>query len=109
MLFYIPKVMLKDIEIRLLFVGYAYCLGGVVDVVSGSLRGMGASVLPMIISVFGVCGVRILWIYTVFQMPQFHTPQCLYSSYGISYIVTLAVLLAAFLTIFRRQSSLKTV
>jgi len=55
-----------------------------VDVVSGSLRGMGASVLPMIISVFGVCGVRILWIYTIFQMPQFHTPQCLYSSYGIS-------------------------
>jgi len=93
--------------IRLLFVGYAYCLGGVVDVVSGSLRGMGASVLPMIISVFGVCGVRILWIYTIFQMPKFHTPQCLYSSYGISYIVTLAVLLVIFLIIFKRQSSLK--
>ena len=92
--------------IRLRYVGYAYCIGGIVDVISGALRGMGTSVLPMLISVFGVCGVRIMWIYTIFQIPRYHIPQCLYSSYGISYIITLVVMVISFTFVFRKKSGI---
>ena len=43
----------------------------------------------IIISVLGICGLRILWIYTIFQIPALHTPQCLFLSYPISWIVTM--------------------
>ena len=52
------------------------------------LRGMGVSLAPMIISVLGICGFRILWIYTIFQLPAFHTPSWLYLSYPISWTLT---------------------
>ena len=57
-----------------------YFLCGLMDVSTGALRGLGASVSPMIISVLGVCGIRIGWIATIFQIPRFHTPESLYSS-----------------------------
>ncbi len=81
-----------------------YCLCGMMDVSTGALRGMGASVAPMIISVLGVCGIRIGWIYTIFQIPQFHTPQCLYYSYAFSWTVTFLIQMAAFFVVFRRET-----
>ena len=64
--------------------------------------GIGASFVPMMISILGVCGLRIVWIYTIFQIPQYHTPQCLYLSYLVSWVITFIVQLAAFLIVFRR-------
>ncbi len=90
--------------IRLTFICIPYFLCGLMDVSTGALRGMGASLVPMIISVLGVCGIRILWIYTVFQIPQFHTPQCLYFSYTVSWSVTFLCQLAAFIYVYRKQS-----
>ena len=81
-----------------------YCLCGMMDVSTGALRGMGASVAPMIISVLGVCGIRIGWIYTIFQIPQFHTPQCLYYSYAFSWAVTFIIQMIAFFVVFRRET-----
>lgn len=81
-----------------------YFLCGLMDVSTGALRGMGASVSPMIISVLGVCGVRIGWIATIFQIPQFHTPQCLYSSYIFSWTLTFLIQLYAFVKIYRKQT-----
>ena len=49
---------------------------------TGALRGLGVSLAPMIISVLGVCGIRLVWIYTVFE--AYPTPDCLYLSYGVS-------------------------
>jgi len=72
------------------------------DVTTGALRGIGASFVPMMISILGVCGLRIVWIYTIFQIPQYHTPQCLYLSYLVSWVITFIVQLAAFLIVFRR-------
>lgn len=80
-----------------------YCLCGMMDVSTGALRGMGASVAPMIISVLGVCGIRIGWIYTLFQIPQFHTPQCLYYSYAVSWAVTFLIQMVAFFVVYRRN------
>ena len=90
--------------IRMGYICLPYFLCGIMDVTTGALRGMGASFVPMLISVLGVCGVRIGWIYTVFQMPQYHTPQCLYFSYAISWLTTGLCQLAAFLGVYRKHS-----
>ena len=85
--------------IRFTYVTLPYFLLGLLDVSTGALRGYGQSVGPMIISVLGICGIRVLWVYTVFQIPAFHSPQWLYLSYPISWVVTLAVQMALFLHI----------
>lgn len=90
--------------IRLAYICLPYFLCGLMDVSTGALRGMGASIAPMVISVLGVCGIRIGWISTIFQMPQFHTPQCLYFSYTISWSITFLVQLASFLRIYRKYT-----
>ena len=74
------------------------------DVTIGALRGMGASLSPMIISVLGVCGVRIGWIATIFQIPRFHTPECLYSSYIFSWTLTFLIQLFVFVKIYRKHT-----
>lgn len=89
--------------IRMGYICLPYFLCGLMDVTTGALRGMGASFVPMLICVLGVCGVRITWIYTVFRIPQYHTPQCLYFSYAISWLVTALCQLAAFLAVYRRH------
>ena len=82
--------------IRLSYICLPYFLCGLMDVSTGALRGMGASIAPMVISVLGVCGLRVAWIYTVFQIPQFHTPQCLYLSYIVSWSATFLIQIIAF-------------
>ena len=89
--------------IRLAYFALPYFLCALMDVTTGALRGMGASVTPMLISVLGVCGIRILWIYTIFQVPQYHTPQCLYASYPISWAITFACHLTAFFLVYRKR------
>ena len=74
------------------------------DVCNGGLRGMGASFSPMVMSVLGVCGIRLGWIFTIFQIPRFHTPQCLYSSYLVSWTVTFILLLIAFMVLYRKHT-----
>ena len=90
--------------VRLTFLCIPYFLCGLMDVSTGALRGMGASMAPMIISVLGVCGIRIGWISTIFQMPQFHTPQCLYASYTVSWVATFTCQMIAFLLIYRKRA-----
>lgn len=88
---------------RLAYIALPYFLCALMDVTTGSLRGIGASVTPMLISVLGICGIRILWIYTIFQIPAFHTPECLYLSYSISWILTFLVQLIAFFIIYKKR------
>ncbi len=90
--------------VRLSIIARFYFLCGLMDVSTGALRGLGASVSPMIISVLGVCGIRIGWIATIFQIPRFHTPQCLYSSYIFSWTVTFLIQMYAFLKIYRKHT-----
>ena len=80
----------------------AYCLGGVMNVVSGILRGIGSSVLPMAVTIGGVCLFRVVWIFTIFQIPEFHTLTSLYISYPISYTITLLVQAVALILILRK-------
>ena len=85
--------------IRLTYVTLPYVMLGLMDVSTGALRGYGKSLTPMIISVLGICGIRVLWVSTVFQIPAFHTPQWLYISYPISWFVTLVAQTIFFLRI----------
>ena len=88
---------------RMLYVCIPYFILGLMDVTTGVLRGLGSSLTPMVISVLGVCGFRIAWIYTVFA--AHHTPDTLFVSYPISWGLTFAIQFAAFLWIYRKYSS----
>ena len=88
--------------IRVAWMSLPYFILGLMDVSTGGLRGYGESLAPMIISVLGVCGLRVFWIYTVFQIPAYHTPQCLYLSYPVSWVLTFAIQLAFFLRLIRK-------
>ena len=61
-------------------------------------------------AVLGICGIRVLWVYTVFQLPAFHSPQWLYISYPVSWFVTLVVQTVFFLRVRQRflNSSVET-
>ena len=89
--------------LRMSLVCIPYFICGMMDATTGSLRGLGVSVLPMIISVLGVCVMRIGWIYTIFRIPQFHTPQGLLISYPISWAVTFRAQFTAFMIVLRKQ------
>ena len=89
--------------LRMSVVCLTYFLCGLMDTTTGALRGMGASLTPMMISVLGVCGVRIGWLMTIFQMPQFHSPKWLYISYPVSWAFTFAAHFIAFTVVYRRR------
>ncbi len=89
--------------IRMLYLCVPYFLCGLMDVSTGAIRGMGVSLAPMIISVLGICGFRILWIYTIFQIPAYHTPAWLYLSYPISWAITFAAQFIVFRSIVAKR------
>lgn len=86
---------------RMLYLCVPYFTLGIMDVTTGVLRGLGSSVTPMIISILGVCGIRIGWIYTFFRAE--HTPEMLYISYPISWVATFLFEFLAFVIIYRRR------
>lgn len=88
---------------RLKFMVVPYFLCGIMDTTTGSMRGIGSSVIPMIITVVGVCVMRIVWIYTVFALPQYHTFSGLFISYPISWLLTFAALFISFTVVMRRK------
>ena len=86
--------------IRIYYVCLPYFICGIMDVLVGSLRGMGYSVLPMLATVIGVCGIRITWIYTVFAFNR--SLETLYISYPISWAATTCVELICLIIIRRK-------
>jgi putative MATE family efflux protein len=88
---------------RIIIIGTTYFLCGIMDTFANSLRGIGYSVLPMIVSLLGVCGIRILWIYTIFPIESFHNIQGLTISYPISWVVTAIVHFICFVILFKKM------
>ena len=72
--------------VRLNVIASTYFICGIMDVLSGIMRGMGAALVPMVVSVLGACAFRIFWIYAI--LPQFGTLNALYVSYPISWVLT---------------------
>lgn len=78
-------------------------ISGLSNTTTGALQGLGESRTTMIISVLGMVIVRLGWIYTIFQLPQFHSPFWLFISYPLSWVVTLIGQLIAFRILFRKH------
>ena len=88
--------------VRMTYIMIPYFLCGLMDVTTGLIRGLGSSVLPMLITVLGVVGIRLGWIYIVFRIPQYHSIKSLYLSYAISWLATFGVELIVFLILMRK-------
>ena len=87
---------------RLQYVGLPYFRCGLMEVAQGAVRGMGISFSPMIISLIGVCGLRVVWIYTVFE--AYRSLDTLFASYMVSWLlVTVAVSVIFFVAVRKRE------
>ena len=87
---------------RLRLICSLFVLCGLMDVMGNIIRGLGHSFLPMIITLIGACGIRILWIKTIFEVSKFHTCETIYISYPISWIATFIALFISFLFIIKK-------
>lgn len=88
--------------LRLTLLASTYVLCGYMEVFTGVMRGVGSSLAPMLITIFGVCGLRVAWIYLIFPLPYFHNLQWLFVSYPISWGATLLCQMIACTVILRR-------
>lgn len=94
-----PDVIQCGLEI-LAITTVPYFLCGIMDLLPGALRGMGRSAVPMVLSVIGTVGIRILWVYVFF--PQHRSLYFLFISYPGSWIVTIAMQAVCFIFV-RKQ------
>lgn len=88
---------------RLRFVVTFQIINAVIDITSGSMRGLGYSAVPALISVAGVCGLRLVWVYTVFA--AHHDFITLMAAYPVSWIVTAAAILVSYFILRKRAFS----
>ena len=88
--------------IRIRIICSIYFLCGIMDVIVGSLRGLGYSTMPAIVSLLGACVFRLIWLATVFQFDQWHTVQTIYYSYPISWILTFSVHVVCYIIVKRK-------
>lgn len=86
--------------IRMKFIFSTYFLCGIMEVLVGCLRGLGRSILPMIVSLLGACGLRVLWIFTVFRAHR--SLESIYISYPISWFITACVHLICLLFVMKK-------
>ncbi|MBQ6807011.1 MAG: MATE family efflux transporter [Lachnospiraceae bacterium] len=96
-----PEVMEAGMG-RLQIICGTYALCGMMDVMVGSLRGLGYSIMPMIVSLIGACGLRLLWIFTFFRMEPFHTIESLYLTYPVSWMITFLTHVICFIIVRRK-------
>lgn len=104
---YLLRIYSPDAEViafgltRMRWIALPYFLCGIMDTLVGMLRGLGYAIVPMIVSIIGACGFRILWIVTVFA--EFHSLEVLYSSYPISWLLTGGTHLICYLVIWHKM------
>lgn len=87
--------------VRLKYICGPYFLCGMMDVMVGILRGLGRSVIPTIVSMIGACGLRLVWIFTIFAEEKYHTTRMLYLSYPLSWSITTLAHVICFLIVWR--------
>ena len=93
-----PEVIGYGIE-RMWIACMPYFLCGLMDTACGSIRGLGYSIAPTLVSLAGACGLRIIWIYTIFR--AHHSLVVLYLSYPVSWAVTFTAHIICFIVFFR--------
>ena len=109
-----PLLSLFNTDAAVISIGYvrlfyiqAFCLVEVVlENVSGAMRGYGNSLIPAVITLFGICGTRVTWVYTVFAgNPTF---DCLMMVFPLSWIVTVVILSVAYVWFLRHLPKWET-
>lgn len=98
-----PELAYRSGQDRLLLVCLPYFLCGIMDVMTGALRGLGCSTPPMLITVLGVCGSRLLYIYTLFRLEPFHNLRSLMFTYPMSWLLTFLAELICFIFVWRKM------
>lgn len=94
-----PEVIQCGMEV-LLYTTVTYFMCGLMDLFPGALRGMGHSAVPMILSVIGTVGTRIVWIFLVF--PAHRSLDILFISYPASWIITIILQVICFLSVRKK-------
>jgi len=96
------KLAITQGVIRIQFICGTYGICGLMDSIGANTRGLGYATVPSVVTMFGACILRIVWILSVFQMPQYHTLNCLFAAYPGSWAVT-ALMLAVCYIIIRKK------
>ncbi len=94
-----PRVISCGMEV-LTYTTLTYFLCGIMDLLPGSLRGMGYSSVPMILSIIGTVGTRIVWIFGIF--PNHRSLDILFISYPVSWIITIVLQVICFYFVRRK-------
>ena len=79
--------------VRLKFIFMSYIFSTIYECMSGYMRGFGISLTPALLTIFGVCGTRIIWIYTVFPASQ--TFETIMQVYPISLAINMVLIFCA--------------
>ena len=85
---------------RLHIMAFSYCVSAFMDCAIAASRGLGKTIVPTIVVIFGSCVFRIIWVYTIFA--QFHTIFSLYSLYVCSWTITAILETVYFLHIYQK-------
>ncbi len=88
--------------IRILILISAELVNVVIEILSGAMRGHGQSLIPAIVSLVGICGVRILWVYTVFPFSRTFTT--IMAAYPLSWAITALVLAVSYFMVMRKMT-----
>ena len=91
-----PEVIAYGLE-RMLLVCVPYFTCGIMNIFVGAMRGLGSSLTPMVVSIFGVCVLRVVWIYTIFPLDRTFT--MLFLSYPVTWVVTTLIEIVCFIVI----------
>ncbi|MBQ7332942.1 MAG: MATE family efflux transporter [Clostridia bacterium] len=94
--------------IRLSIVSTLYFMCGLMETLSGAIRGLGSSLPPTIVSLIGACAFRVIWILTVFRIPKYHTLEGIYISYPISWMLTITAHAITFIIVYKRKKKQHT-
>lgn len=97
-----PEV-IKVAVSRMWVIGATYFLCGIMDCSANSLRGLGYSMRPMLITLFGACGLRILYLLTFYRLEPFHTYQSIFVSYPLSWFITFIALGIMLILVLRKN------
>ena len=87
---------------KVIFTTYYLC--GIMDSMANSIRGMGHSLMPVIVTIFGACIFRLIWLFTFFQIPAFHTPLVIFLSYPLSWTITYIAHLICYKKILKKYT-----
>ena len=94
-----PRVISCGMEV-LTYTTLTYFLCGIMDLLPGALRGMGYSSVPMILSIIGTVGTRIVWIFGIF--PNHRSLDVLFISYPVSWMITIVLQVICFYFVRRK-------